>query len=148
MNTLPENIASKGPATHQDPVASGVLSTVLRQATIASQNPVGSAAHSLAVRVLHSALLHFSEDQIVSFLDWQGVPVPEGFQNIPGGPAVGHVARIAEVEAKLERLQATHDEALAVLRRFVALLPSGEGLGGHAPIGAFVIVGDAARRLL
>ena len=43
------------------------------------------------------------------------------------------------------RLIAAAPELLEALREFVSLMPSAEGLGGHAPIGAFQIVADLAR---
>lgn len=50
--------------------------------------------------------------------------------------------------ARIVQSWESHDELVAALRAFVALLPSGEGLGGHAPIGAFIIAGHAARAAL
>lgn len=42
-------------------------------------------------------------------------------------------------------LMAAAPDMLAALESFVALLPSSEGLGGHAPIGAFIVMGHKAR---
>ncbi len=41
-----------------------------------------------------------------------------------------------------------HDELVAALERFVSLCPSAEGLGGHAPMGAFTLAADIARAAL
>ena len=49
-----------------------------------------------------------------------------------------------EIDANA-RLIAAAPELLEALREFVSLMPSAEGLGGHAPIGAFQIVADLAR---
>lgn len=42
-------------------------------------------------------------------------------------------------------LFAAAPELLAAMKAFVALCPSTEGMGGHAPIGAFVVIAGQAR---
>ena len=41
-----------------------------------------------------------------------------------------------------------HDELVDISKRLASLCPSEEGLGGHAPIGAFVQLGSRARAVL
>jgi hypothetical protein len=48
-------------------------------------------------------------------------------------------------DKELARLRVQCDELLAALHRFISLCPSPEGLGGHAPAGAFAIAADHAR---
>jgi hypothetical protein len=43
------------------------------------------------------------------------------------------------------RVLAASPDMLAALKSFVALCPSPEGLGGHAPIGAFITISHKAR---
>jgi len=43
------------------------------------------------------------------------------------------------------RLIATAPDLLAALEAFVSLCPSPEGMGGHAPIGAFFVIAGQAR---
>lgn len=50
----------------------------------------------------------------------------------------------AEQEANA-RLIAAAPELLEIATRLSRLCPSNEGLGGHAPIGAFIQLGEAAR---
>lgn len=45
-------------------------------------------------------------------------------------------------------LYALAPEMAEALRKLVLLCPSPEGLGGHAPIGAFIQLGEAARAIL
>lgn len=46
------------------------------------------------------------------------------------------------------RLIAASPKLLAALQRFVSLCPNAEGLGGHAPTGAFTIAADFAREAI
>ena len=68
----------------------------------------------------------------IAVIDWdegKGSPF-----TIPADQALANAAAISAVP-----------EMLAALQSFVALCPSDEGLGGHAPIGAFFVVANQAR---
>ena len=67
--------------------------------------------------------------------------VPEALHK---GGKIRLTGMLMETEANA-RLIAAAPELLEALREFVSLMPSAEGLGGHAPIGAFQIVADLAR---
>ena len=56
-----------------------------------------------------------------------------------------------EAEANARRLALCwnmHDELVDIAKCLASLCPSEEGLGGHAPIGAFVQLGSRARAVL
>ena len=52
---------------------------------------------------------------------------------------------VGEAIEENARLFAAAPDLLAALRAFVSLCPSPEGMGGHAPIGAFFVIAGQAR---
>lgn len=52
------------------------------------------------------------------------------------------------MSVQISNLQAENTRLQIALERFVRLCPSPEGLGGHAPMGAFSIAADYARAAL
>lgn len=81
------------------------------------------------------------------------LPLPHGVKPelvivSSGGDCIARIGYNLTPQRANSALIAAAPALYAIARRLVALCPSDEGLGGHAPIGAFLNLGHSARAAL